>query len=714
MIKIKNNYYELNIDNERGVIDSLLKNGKNLLSDNQPPLMSARLRLCKGEILDLNSKNASCTYEEKENEVILNYSFDDVSAKAKLIVNFDDSAEIKWNIEFEGENQLEWLEYPGIAVADTFRDNGGKSKILWPYNEGAIIEDITLREESWLTYYEPKYPSMGCYGMCPGMVFAPFMAVVNEESGSLYIGAHDKNNNTRNVDFRRVNGGIKLQMRLYPGVEGGKYKTDHDVILKVFDGDWYDGAKIYRDFFEKERGGYLTPITENNTLPSWYHDSPVVLTYCVRGHHDMDKMDPSGLFPYINGMSLVDELSEKFSSKIMVILMHWEGTAPWAPPFVWPPYGGEACLKEYIDALHEKGHVLGVYCSGFGWTQNSNVAEYNMEKYFEENNLKDIMCISPEGTLPFSEICTGQRSGYDMCPSQPLVKDILIKEVEGMAKLGVDYAQLLDQNHGGTAYMCYSKDHGHPPVPGKWQNESVKDILKSAREKAKEKGQNMLFGCESAAAEMFIPELLISDNRFELNYSLGYPVPLYSFMYHKYLNNFMGNQVCAEGTINGRKTPLSLQLRLAYSFIAGDFLTLVVNDKGKLQWAWGQKDFSEDYMPDTDKAFELIKNMNAWRMGKFGDYLHFGTMKKPERVSAENKVELHSGGRVELMEPFYTAKYSVGENEVQFIVNYTNETIKINLPENKTFKVYTDSNGECCYEAENTVVIPERSVIAIA
>ena len=69
MIKIKNNYYELNIDNERGVIDSLLKSGKNLLSDNQPPLMSARFRLNKGEILDLNSKNATCTYEEKENEV---------------------------------------------------------------------------------------------------------------------------------------------------------------------------------------------------------------------------------------------------------------------------------------------------------------------------------------------------------------------------------------------------------------------------------------------------------------------------------------------------------------------------------------------------------------------------------------------------------------------------------------------------------------------
>ncbi|MBP3324202.1 MAG: hypothetical protein J6M16_08420 [Clostridia bacterium] len=713
MIKIKNKYYELNIDTDRGCIDSLLKNGVNLLSDNQPPLMTARFRGEKGEKLDVNSKNAICSYEEKENEVVLSYKFKGLNAEAKLYVSYNETSEIKFKAEIKGECQLEWLEYPGIAAADTFKDYGGKSKLLWPYNEGALVEDISVRENSVFPYFEPEYPSLGCYGMCPGMVFAPFMAVVNEDVGSLYIGAHDKEFNTRNVDFYRLNGGIKLQMRLYPGVEGGKFESGYETVINIFDGDWHDAAKIYKDFFENERKGFLTPIKENDTLPAWYHDSPVIVTYCVRGHHDMDKMDPNGLFPYINGMKIVDEISEKIGSKIMVILMHWEGTAPWAPPIVWPPYGGEAALKEYIDALHAKGHVLGVYCSGFGWTQNSNVADYNMEKFYEDNNLKEIMCISPEGTLPLSKICTGQRSGYDMCPAHPKVKEILVNEVAGMAKLGIDYAQLLDQNHGGTAYMCYSKDHGHPPVPGKWQNEKVKEIMKEIRDNAKNLGQNMLFGCESAAAEMFIPELLISDNRFELCYTVGQPVPLYSFMYHKYLNNFMGNQVCAEGIINGRKTPLSLQLRLAYSFIAGDFLTLVINDKGNLQWAWGLRDFSEDYMPNTDNAFDLVKNMNAWRKGKFADYLHFGNMVKPFDVTAESKVELYSGNRMEEMEPYYTAKYELEGKEVQFVVNYTDEAIKLKLPEGK-FTVYFDAVGKKTSEAEKEVTIEKRSVIAIA
>jgi hypothetical protein len=89
------------------------------------------------------------------------------------------------------------------------------------------------------------------------------------------------------------------------------------------------------------------------------------------------------------------------------------------------------------------------------------------------------MCLSPEGDLPLSKICRAQRSGYDICPSQGFLTDVLTHEVEQMSALGIDYAQMLDQNHGGTPYMCYSKNHGHPPVPGKWQNDATIDLLQA-------------------------------------------------------------------------------------------------------------------------------------------------------------------------------------------------------------------------------------------
>ena len=54
--------------------------------------------------------------------------------------------------------------------------------------------------------------------------------------------------------------------------------------------------------------------------------------------------------------------------------------------------------------------------------------------------------------------------------------------------------------------------------------DELKDIINTA--KASVENKKLLFGCKSAAAETFIPEMLLSDNRFELNYLAGMSVPL--------------------------------------------------------------------------------------------------------------------------------------------------------------------------------------------
>jgi len=135
--------------------------------------------------------------------------------------------------------------------------------------------------------------------------------------------------------------------------------------------------------------------------------------------------------------------------------------------------------------------------------------------------------------------------------------------VRSMAAAGIDYAQILDQNHGGNPYFCYSRDHGHAPVPGPWMTRAMCALL----ERAREAGQGMLFGCESAAGEPYIPQLMLSDNRFNLGWIYGKPVPMFAYVYHEYLSNFMGNQVCAAGTFE--PDPESLAYRLAYALTAG-------------------------------------------------------------------------------------------------------------------------------------------------
>ncbi len=294
--------------------------------------------------------------------------------------------------------------------------------------------------------------------------------------------------------------------------------------------------------------------------------------------------------------------------------MHWEGTAPWAPPYVWPPFGGTGEFYAFRDTLHASGNLLGVYCSGFGCTEQSNLIDsYNCKTTIEREHLLDAMCTAPGGKVLRSRICTGQRSGYDICPACARGRDLLQNAYSPLFGT-VDYAQILDQNHGGGQYFCYSAAHGHAPAPGPWMTSSMQHLLSGWNKQV----PKMLFGCESSAAEPFIGNLQFSDNRFELNYQIGQPVPLYAFLYHEYVRNFMGNQCCC---------PLpaaSFPMRMAYAFTAGDSLTLILNPNGGLMGHWGTRDF--DPAPDWDSTLDFARNMIEFYNTEARPFLSAGRM----------------------------------------------------------------------------------------
>ena len=674
MYEIFGKSIKITIDNDTGVISNM-NIGDRSCCVTRCPIFAVRFRDKDGNTYYIDATQAKCITANNDNMKFS--SFDGLFSNITVNVSVTGGNSICWGISIDGVSRdyaIEYVEFPKICLPRLIDNDENGGKILFPYNEGMIVTDETL-----LPRYEPEFPSSGAYFTFPNMVCSQFFAYLFENTG-FYFGAHDTKRALKCVDFYPYGNGVSMQMRLYSGADFGEgFATDYPIVWCACGGNWKSAAQIYRSWFEKNLPLNVIPTKENKSLPKWYEESPLIVTYPVRGIHDMDKMEPNALFPYKNVLPIFEKIKKATNCRLMSLLMHWEGTAPWAPPYVWPPFGGEKIFYEFRDELHKNGDLLGVYCSGFGYTLRSTLIEsYNLEEKIKNENVLEGVCCSPANKPELGRTCTPyQRYGYDICPASVRGREILNEGFAPLFNSGIDYAQILDQNHGGGQYMCFSREHNHPPMPGEWMTSNMQNLLNEWNSSA----PNMIFGCESAAAEPFIGNLLMSDNRFELNYPFGDVVPVFAYVYHEYLRNFMGNQCgCPfEPSVD------TLRYRLAYSFSIGDMMTLIIAPNGELMTHWGTHDF--EHAPDMDKALAFIKNVMKFYNECGKEYLFGGKMSCAKDIECEFiEIPLFRGRKTATVPRLLSSVWEAdNEKNAYIIVNPENEAIKFTI-DNEQFE----------------------------
>ncbi|MBQ6472990.1 MAG: hypothetical protein IJJ33_13480 [Victivallales bacterium] len=507
---------------------------------------------------------------------------------------------------------LEWLEPVKPVI-----DKTGTQLVL-PVSEGVLVDLETASRR------QPRPASWHNYTFYPGAVEAQFLAVITQCHG-LYFAAHDPTHATKFIQYRPLaDSQFQLVFRFYCGDgKNGDYRLPGELILEKFSGDWMDAAEFYRNWMEHDP--LLPP---KGVLPTLVKDSPVVVIYPVRGRgDDSGKMETNEYYPYQAAAPALERLSDVLGSKLMALLMHWEGTAPWAPPYVWPPLGGEEALAKLRDWLHSQGHYLGVYCSGYAWTQFSYIdLDYSREEQFEREHLVREMIRGPHGELD-AYICCGwasQRDGFDLCLGREWSRRTIRTEIGKLADFGVDYAQFFDQNIGGAAHCCWSREHGHPPVPGVWQTAAMRTLLQDIHKAF----PRLTVGCEAAAAQPYLGFLSFNDLRTDC-WTLGNSrsIPLYAYLFHEYINNFMGNQCGLGQRIDFQASPENLLWRTAKAFNAGNLLSVVLKDGGKVHWGWTVP-WEASSEPDQEHILALVRNLNMLRR-KYPQYLCHGRMEKP-------------------------------------------------------------------------------------
>lgn len=600
----------LEISGRDGHIVALRYGGKNLLLESRNAFALRLLVVATGEYRFLSAADFG------------DYCFDDNLCCWRQCAGYG-ALSVECRIGFDGrffrfrpavrnvpaEYWLDLIEMPQVVVRR-------QDELFWSHCGGCLAREPWLSERE---FKQISFPAGGDLNMYPGSCQMQFFASWGKESG-VYYAADDYSHSTKDLELSpEEEGRIRLRIECTWGEAGtgGTAELPFDLILGGFFGDWQDACEIYREWVKND------PAMERKiTLPEWMKESPVVVVYPVCGNGSI-RPEANRFQPYDRAFPRIKELAEALDSPILVHLMRWDHNGPWLPPYHWPPVGDVESFFRFRDLLHESGNYLGVYGSGTSYTRKSKINDYSDEANFERENLSRHMARGPKGEIDAS-ICSMLREGHDMCISEEWCRNVLREQVRLAAENGIDFFQLLDQNHGSASFTCYSREHHHPPLPGVWQTEVMVNLLDELNEEIRRVGSNMILGAENAAAGPYIAALPLNDIREPLVYGCG--VPATAYVFHRYCNNFFGNQAGAWENLDCSACPDNLQFRLAGGFVRGELLSLTLRDSGEIDWG-AAADWDRP-APKQEPVLRLLKTFNRLRRS-YAQFLADGEMRKP-------------------------------------------------------------------------------------
>jgi hypothetical protein len=152
--------------------------------------------------------------------------------------------------------------------------------------------------------------------------------------------------------------------------------------------------------------------------------------------------------------------------------------------------------------------------------------------------------------------------------------------------------------------------------------------------------------------------------------------------------------------------------RLAYSFLAGDMLTVVIGENGMIAHSWCDYTKPLGKTVERESAFKLISNLNGWRKGAGKDFLHYGKMIKPIKIVCPQERFLLEDEKTYLtVDAVISSAYSFNGEKAQFLVNYNLYPVEITFE--KECDVYLDNKLKTCKKGVKSMSIAPLTAIMI-
>lgn len=360
---------------------------------------------------------------------------------------------ITWTVRLHSDNEnytLYECDYPALSFSACT-----KTKVFFPYGCGEVYNSDRTFET------KQNYPSYGAS--------MQYMAIWHEKTErGIYYGLHDPAPAYKKLYYKKSEGErvacIKATMPLKDiDMPCNGQTLEGEAVWELFDGDWYDAALKYKDFFVS-RASWKPEMKDGKRadMPEWLRTNP----HWWRKRIKWDETFADELI----------EVSKDLNLHSPVHLYDWF-QIPYDTNY--PHYfPAKDVFVPGIRRLQNEGIRVMPYINGRLWdTHDKGKEDWQFTSVARPN------CTKKMGDKPFLEVYpTSNIELAIMCPSTALwqekQKEIINTLFEGF---GVD-AIYIDQIGAAQPYPCEDRNHSHRAGGGTWWIESYRNLLDHAKQ----------------------------------------------------------------------------------------------------------------------------------------------------------------------------------------------------------------------------------------
>jgi Domain of unknown function (DUF6259) len=628
-IRLVSHGMEVKLDSETGYGITSIRDaatGREFISSEAKlPLYRITLSRADGSSSDVISATASsASVRQTASGATLVFEHAKEHLQITCAVRADSAAPgVLWKIAIHntGEFRVRSLFYPQWPAPLRLSSSPGQNRLLYPFLDG----------QEFIDPGEHMPVGRAHRTIYPGQAALQLMAYHDAVSGLLEM-TKDGGGWLKHFRVARINGALDLSIEHNPDETPGKdIDLPYDTVLELFRGTWQDAADVYAEWALQQK--WAKKITDRNP-PHYLAEGLPIVTFAMRG--DPYSAEWSMYFPPSNRLfnpdfhpsripALEARYAEFFDSKVITNPFGWEHIAPWIAGDYFPPYGGESLWAATATALRNAGSPLFMLLSGSRWGVNMDDVGYHERDRFLKDTAPHAAAYDSSGHP--TEEDPPWAGSVQLCIGTPFAREHILDAFTGCVKRGASIVQY-DQNHGGMAFVCYNRQHPHPPGYGRWMVDETEKLFRDVRAQCQRINPEFALAVEEPC-EYFIPYWEIYMGRPYNFFGTGsdpssdrLAVPLFIYVYHQYLLGYGGSNEIDVAH------PYAEAIKVARKFTNG---TLLDVDPGKPA-------FRLDSIPSPTDELRLARSCSRALRTYARPYLISGKMMRDPEIR-DRKVE---------------------------------------------------------------------------